>query len=104
VAKMVANKFKNQNHAQPMRRCQMPMIFFVWKRGVGVIYLFIYLFNFWGKWGCEHFLFLFWVMGDCEAPKVVLFFLLTWVSHRERTLEANCGIKLHLKYIGWMKI
>jgi hypothetical protein len=57
-----------------------------------------------GKWGCEHFLFLFWVMGDCEAPKVVLFFLLTWVSHRERTLEANCGINLHLKSIGWMKI
>jgi len=33
VAKMVANKFKNQNHAQPMRRCQMPRIFFFWKAG-----------------------------------------------------------------------
>jgi hypothetical protein len=53
--------------------------------------------------GLRAFSFLFWVMDDCEAPKVVLFFLLTWVSHMERTLEANCGIKLHLKSIGWMR-
>jgi hypothetical protein len=29
------------------------------------------------------------LQGGCEGPKVVLFFTLTWISHRERTLEAN---------------
>ncbi len=79
----------------------MPRILFFGKGGGGVIFLICF---FWAIGGCEHFLFLFWVMGDCEAPKVVLFFLLTWVSHMERTLEANCGIKLQLKSIGWMNI
>lgn len=41
---------------------------------------------------CEflcHCTLLFWLslQGDCEGPKIVLFFSLTWMSHMERTLE-----------------
>jgi hypothetical protein len=62
------------------------------------------LFFFWkGGGGCEFFLFFIWfsLRGDCEGPKVVLFYSLTWVSHMERTLrgtllfwfslEGSCG-------------
>jgi len=85
-AKMVTNKFKNQNLAQPMRRCSMHPKgpgFFSFGRGMRV-----FSFLCWVSGGCEMFYFLFSVMGGflcydtlffwfnlqaaCEGPKVVL--------------------------------
>jgi len=59
------------------------------------------LFFFWKGGGYDFFLFFIWfsLQGDCEAPKVVLFYSLTWVSHMERTLEAHFCLGLVWKVV-----